>query len=125
MPLFINEEDLFEICLYFKDSDNKINVISEEDADEFTKKVICYASHRDFDTYAHILEESAVIRDTDNKTVLRSRIYYPMIISTYIKKWNLVNPNTNQFYSLEYDKIKKMDYDFIVALAKEWIKKIK
>jgi hypothetical protein len=118
MSIFVDPIKTFPLTIYFQYDGEGIKILKESHDD--SEAINCQVRGRDYEQMSKILEDATVINHISGKPMLRSRIFYKLIILNFFSSWDIKGAN-EEIIPINNDRIAAMNYNLVKALAKKWL----
>jgi hypothetical protein len=121
MGIFVTDK-LFDIQFYIEEIIIDNIVVSIKTSDKQTSKsILCKCKGRDFETMSKILEDSTILNSINGNPMLRTNIFYKMILRNFIKEMYLNEDDEQTKINLTSDSINSLNYNIVKTIAKKWM----
>jgi hypothetical protein len=121
MGIFVTDK-LFDIQFYIEEIIKDDIVVSIKALDKKTSKsILCKCKGRDFETMSKILEDSTILNSINGNPMLRTNIFYKMIIKNFVKEMYLIEADEKTKVNLSSESINSMNYNIVKTIAKKWM----
>ena len=121
MGIFVTDK-LFDIKFYIEEIIIDGIVVSIKALDKTTSKsILCKCKGRDFETMSKILEDSTILNSINGNPMLRTNIFYKMILKNFVKEMYLIEDDEQTKINLTSDSINSLNYNIVKTIAKKWM----